>query len=95
MTRQLALFLIVTGSALPQAQLLHVAGIVVDSVTGRPAARIPVNLGAEGARDRPTTIVTGADGQFQFDRLSAGKYQLTADHPLSGRQPFGGGRSCV
>jgi Carboxypeptidase regulatory-like domain len=70
------------------AQTYTIAG-TVKNASGRPAKRVRVAVASVETRENQTAILTGEDGRFQFDGLAAGKYQLTAEPPAGGRQPYG------
>ena len=70
------------------AQTYTIAGIVKND-SGRPAKRVRVAVASEESRENQTAVLTGEDGRFRFDGLAAGKYQLTAEPPAGGRQPYG------
>jgi 5-hydroxyisourate hydrolase-like protein (transthyretin family) len=70
------------------AQTYTIAGIVKND-SGRPAKRVRVAVASEESRENQTAVLTGDDGRFRFDGLAAGKYQLTAEPPAGGRQPYG------
>ena len=55
-----------------------VSGRVTDAETGDPMARVTVSLNRLGTRAQLDTK-TGADGTFQFRRVPAGAYAVTAD----------------
>ncbi|MDQ8193922.1 hypothetical protein QEH59_05770 [Coraliomargarita sp. SDUM461004] len=73
--------------------LIDPAGIVFDSRTGERLAgatvRIVTDTGAsvdvfqaDGVTPAPSTVVTGADGRFEFPRIAAGEYVLEVTPPL-------------
>ncbi len=70
------------------AQTYTIAGIVRND-SGRPAKRVRMAVASVEARENQTAVLTGEDGRFRFDGLAAGKYQLTAEPPAGGRQPYG------
>jgi protocatechuate 3,4-dioxygenase beta subunit len=55
-----------------------VSGRVTDAESGEPMARVTVSLNRLGARAQLDTK-TGANGTFQFRRVPAGAYAVTAD----------------
>jgi protocatechuate 3,4-dioxygenase beta subunit len=55
-----------------------VSGRVTDAETGEPMARVTVSLNRLGTRDQLDTK-TGTNGTFQFSRVPAGAYAVTAD----------------
>jgi len=71
------------------AQTYRISGVVLNTATGKPAPRIRVAIAPSDARDREMSTVSGADGRFLFAEVNAGKYHLTADHPIAGRETFG------
>ncbi len=85
-TIRATLFLFACPAAL--AQTYTIAGIVKND-SGRPAKRVRMAVASVEARENQTAILTGEDGRFRFDGLAAGKYQLTAEPPAGGRQPYG------
>ena len=56
----------------------HISGTVVDAHRGSPLARCSVQIEPVANGGAPQVLVTGEDGQFHFDGLAQGKYQLTA-----------------
>src|SRR6188474_2674677 len=60
------------------AETYSIAGTVVGAGTGRAMGNVRVSLSPVEARDQQISLVTGADGRFQFAGLKAGKYQLSA-----------------
>src|SRR5690349_18069314 len=57
----------------------HISGTVVDANTGAPVVGATVSIAANRAPQPTSTSVTGGDGAFRFDRLTAGKYLLVAE----------------
>ncbi|HKS96711.1 MAG TPA: carboxypeptidase-like regulatory domain-containing protein, partial [Terriglobia bacterium] len=56
-----------------------IAGVVVSSKTGAPLGRALVTIFDTANPRRRAATVTGADGHFEFDHLSAGKYSLQGE----------------
>ena len=54
----------------------RVAGIVVNDADGTPLGRTRVSLAEVQDRRRAETLITGADGRFEFRNVPAGKYSL-------------------
>lgn len=54
----------------------RVAGIVVNDADGTPLGRTRVALAEVQDRRRAESIVTGADGRFEFSNVPAGKFSL-------------------
>lgn len=67
----------VTIPALAQRSNVPVRGIVFDSLRGRPLRNAFVTVAGD-----PRSITTDAQGRFEFDAMSAGKYTFVAQHPL-------------
>jgi len=64
--------------AMPSGPFM-IAGVVVSGKTGAPLGRARVTIfDTANPRSRAGTI-TGADGHFEFDHLSAGKYSLQGE----------------
>jgi len=59
----------------------RISGTVVNSATGQPLAQMRVFLGRPQEREDREVVITGSDGRFQFDGISAGKYTLGAVKP--------------
>jgi hypothetical protein len=65
----------------PAAHGFHIAGTVVNSLTGQPVpgASVAIAPTSEGTdRDISKSVMTGADGKFLFAGLAQGKYSLMA-----------------
>jgi uncharacterized surface anchored protein len=60
------------------ARAWRISGKVVDAHSGAPLARCSVQIEPVADGGAPQVLVTGEDGQFHFDGLAQGKYQLTA-----------------
>ncbi len=54
----------------------RVAGIVVNDADGTPLGRTRVSLAEVQDRRKAETIITGADGRFEFRNVPAGKFSL-------------------
>lgn len=54
----------------------RIAGIVVSAASGTPLARTRVSIADTKNRRNAQWIITGDDGHFEFNHLSAGKYAL-------------------
>jgi hypothetical protein len=65
----------VGGSARAQTAY-RVAGIAVDDANGAPLGRTRVSLAEVQDRRKAESIVTGADGRFEFNNVPAGKFSL-------------------
>jgi len=76
----LACFVLLFAAAIPgwSADLYRVAGVVVDSETGSPKARVRVAIAAAQTMTRETAIVTGQDGRFAFE-VPQGTFRLIAE----------------
>ena len=72
--------------------LVDPLGIVFDARTNQPLAGVRVSLvdqsgnpaqvfDFDGTTPRPSTVVTGADGSFQFPQVAAGSYRLVVVPP--------------
>src|SRR5438067_12451399 len=67
-----------------RSETFTISGTVVDHRSGRPLADVTVTVVAVQQsevpqRSRPVVYVTGGDGQFVFDKLPPGKYNLSAE----------------
>jgi hypothetical protein len=58
------------------AQTYRVAGIVVNDADGAPLGRTRVSLAEVKDRRKAESVVTGADGKFEFRGVPAGKFTL-------------------
>jgi hypothetical protein len=58
------------------AQSFRVAGIVLNDADGTPLVRTRVSLAAVQDRRKAESVVTGADGRFEFRNVPAGKFSL-------------------
>src|SRR3984957_17830992 len=58
------------------AQTYRVAGIVVNDADGAPLGRTRVSLAEVKDRRKAESVVTGADGKFEFRGVPAGKFSL-------------------
>src|SRR3954469_2846776 len=56
--------------------LFGVKGITIDSVSGKPAGYITVNL-RDTAKRLVRTAATMTDGTFNFEKLPSGKYRIS------------------
>jgi hypothetical protein len=56
----------------------RIAGKVVSSTSGAPLAQTRVTIAPVQAQTRTASLITGADGTFDFKGLPAGKYSLSA-----------------
>jgi hypothetical protein len=76
----LALALLAKAAQQPEqiARGWRISGKVVDAHSGAPLARCSVQIEPVADGGAPQVLVTGEDGQFHFDGLAQGKYQLTA-----------------
>ncbi|MEZ5967226.1 MAG: carboxypeptidase-like regulatory domain-containing protein [Planctomycetota bacterium] len=77
-------------------------GEVVDAGGGRPAAGVQIILRGEeeGGGNRFARAIADSEGRFEFKRLAAGIYDVTAEGSASGRgmarvEVFGGTRATV
>src|SRR5271155_1603575 len=60
------------------ARTWRISGKVVDARSGQALARCVVEINPTTARNRSLSTETGDDGQFVFDGLALGKYELSA-----------------
>lgn len=60
------------------ARAWRISGKVVDARSGAPLTRCSVQIDPVADGGASQTLATGDDGQFLFDGLAQGKYQLTA-----------------
>jgi len=75
----LALLAMRAGAAPPQTGSFRISGMTVDAESGAPLAKVTVSLlSTHGNREAIGTVMTGADGRFEFNQLAAGKYALLA-----------------
>jgi hypothetical protein len=65
-------------SAPAPARSWRISGKVVDGRSGQALARCVVEINPTTERNRSLSTETGDDGQFVFDGLALGKYQLSA-----------------
>jgi 5-hydroxyisourate hydrolase-like protein (transthyretin family) len=70
-----AAFVCVTGSAFAQTSY-RVAGIVLNDADGSPLGKTRVSLAEVQDRRKAESIITGADGRFEFRNVPAGKFSL-------------------
>jgi Carboxypeptidase regulatory-like domain len=54
----------------------RVAGVAVNDVDGAPLARTRVSLSEVQDRKKSESVITGADGRFEFRNVPAGKFSL-------------------
>lgn len=77
----IALGLLILAQATPGS----ISGLVVDAGSDKPVKRATVRIVPGGQMSGPwprnTQVVTGANGEFFFDGLPAGQFQISADHP--------------
>jgi Carboxypeptidase regulatory-like domain len=70
---------LLTGSLSLAAQTYEVSGVVMQSMTNAPLAKVTLSLAS--TNDRGTSLLateSGAEGKFRFGGVPAGKYSLTA-----------------
>ncbi|MCU1299122.1 MAG: hypothetical protein JWO91_3400 [Acidobacteriaceae bacterium] len=83
-----------TGFAQPQTisnripERFQISGTVVSAVTGQSLADTEVSIGRSQSTDKLQSITTGANGHFQFNNLSLGKYWLAAQRRGFSLQSF-------
>jgi len=65
-------------SALTFAQTYRVAGTVLSATEGHPLAGVRLTLADQRSRKPEQSMLTDADGHFEFLNVPAGKYPLTA-----------------
>lgn len=70
------------------AETYVVAGTVVNSLTRAPLPKARVFLVESRSKNEPVSVVTGADGRFQFTQVPAGKYSLSAERNGFVRQAY-------
>src|SRR5690242_9338072 len=70
------LLAILCESAAAQTTVYRVAGVVVSDGDGAPLGRTRVSLADVRDRRKAESIVTGADGRFEFRDVPAGKFSL-------------------
>ena len=66
----------VSGAAEAQTARYRVAGIVVSDGDGAALGRTRVSLAEVQDRRKAETVITGADGRFEFRDVPAGKFSL-------------------
>src|SRR5580658_4267276 len=67
-----------------------ISGTVVESVTSAPVVKALVTLTLQGTGERIwASCRTDHSGQFRFERLPAGKYDLRAVNPETGIAIYG------
>jgi hypothetical protein len=64
------------GSAWAQQATYRVAGIVLNDADGTPLGRTRVSLAVVQDRRKAESVVTAADGRFEFRNVPAGKFSL-------------------
>jgi 5-hydroxyisourate hydrolase-like protein (transthyretin family) len=69
-------FVCTSTSAFAQSAGYRVAGIVVNDADGTPLAKTRVSLAEVQDRRKAETVITGADGRFEFRNVPAGKFSL-------------------
>ena len=69
-------------------QGFHMAGRVVDALTGKPLNRMVVEIGKPLSTESAASVVTGADGRFAFSNLEQGKYWLATQGKGIPRQAY-------
>jgi hypothetical protein len=70
------LLAVLSGSAVAQTAGYRVAGIVVSDGDGEALGKTRVSLAEVQDRRKAETVVTGADGRFEFRDVPAGKFSL-------------------
>lgn len=86
MFRQLLCLLVISSGVVAQQSpasskshaTFQIAGTVVNDITGQPLSGIEVAIGKAEDGNAAQTQITGADGHFDFENLSAHKYWLAA-----------------
>jgi hypothetical protein len=68
---------------IPATGTAVIRGRVTDRATGRAVARALVRINLLGPPATQLQTFTTADGRYEFARLGAGPYALTADRPLN------------
>ena len=66
----------------------QIGGMVVNASNNQPLAQAQVTVTLATDSQYTRTVTTGADGRFQFDRLKAGKYALSAERRGFARQGY-------
>ena len=56
----------------------RIAGKVVSSTSGAPLSQARVTIAPVQTQNQTVSLITGADGTFDFKGLPAGKYSLSA-----------------
>jgi 5-hydroxyisourate hydrolase-like protein (transthyretin family) len=64
------------GAVATEAQTYRVAGIVVNDADGAPLGRTRVSLAEVHDRRKAESVITEADGRFEFRNVPAGKFSL-------------------
>lgn len=65
-----------TSSMSNQSSSYRIAGMVVDSITGRPLPGVKVSIYRSEDPEYSQRVITGADARFSFSALAPGKYTL-------------------
>ena len=66
----------VCGAVRSQQATYRVAGIVLNDADGTPLGRTRVSLAVVQDRRQAESMITGADGRFEFRNVPAGKFSL-------------------
>ena len=72
----LAVLSVLAGNSAFAQTTYRVAGIVVNDADGAPLGRTRVSLAEVKDRRKAESVVTGADGKFEFRGVPAGKFSL-------------------
>jgi hypothetical protein len=71
------------------AQTYRITGVMVDSVSDHPLAKVRVMVTDEAGNSKPREMTTSADGRFTFDGIPAGSWTLSAERKGYLPQSFG------
>ena len=66
-----------------------IAGVVVDTESGKPLGKARLLLRQVGSRDRPLASRTLSDGKFVLLNIEPGRYRLSAQRNLYAQQEYG------
>ena len=84
-----SLFCVLAGSQVAPPKNYRISGVVIDRATGQRLARVRIVMNPAGDSSKTTETITSADGQFAFDKVSAGMWSLYAERKGFPRQGFG------
>jgi Carboxypeptidase regulatory-like domain len=71
-----AVFALLAGSQAPPPKTYRISGVVVDRAANRPLPRVRIVMNPAGDESKHSEATTGADGQFAFEKVTAGMWSL-------------------